>query len=554
MLSTFHGLETAKRGLSTQQAGLHTTGHNISNANTEGYSRQRTNMTASDGFPNAAFNRPGIPGQMGTGVQANDVQRVREAFLDVQYRAENNDHGYWDAKHEALYKMEDVMNEPTDDGLTNTMDEFWNALQDLSSDPEDSGARSVVRQRGEALAETFNYKSDSLEQIQSDYGNELSVNEDDINSILYRLDAVNTQIAEVEPHGDLPNDLYDQRDLLVDELSGHINISVERNESGGNAKDSAEGAYTIHMVDNDGEETGIELIDGENLDYNQIALEYADDGAVDAQNPPVTGVSFTNEALVNTDYDTDELTNADGESREAMAIEDFFQSSGSLAAKIEAYGYAEGGAENPDLANVQGDFPEMMAKLDEMITTFAAEFNEVHESGWSLAEIADGEKANGGDGIPFFTFADGANAAQNVRVSDAVRDSTDNIAASAAADDGEAAEEAFAGDGSNALALANVKDAELDFDGDTTDVQSYYQGVIGEMAVKTNEAERMKDNTGSLLESVKQNRDSVSSVSLDEEMTDMIQFQHAYNAAARSITAVDEMLDRIINQMGIVGR
>ena len=112
----------------------------------------------------------------------------------------------------------------------------------------------------------------------------------------------------------------------------------------------------------------------------------------------------------------------------------------------------------------------------------------------------------------------------------------------------------FAGSGSNATALANVKDTILNYGGSTTSVTSFYQSVIGDMGVQASQAKQMTDNSNVLRDSVLTRRESVSSVSLDEEMTDMIKFQHAYNAAARNITMIDEMLDRIINNMGVVGR
>ena len=133
MASTFYGLETARRALNTQQAALLTTGHNIANANTPGYTRQRVNMTTTQAFPSVGINRPQIAGQMGTGVQIGDVQRIRDSFIDTQYHTETSKLGYWQAKAEQLSQMEDIMNEPSETGLANTLDEFWSSLQDLAS-------------------------------------------------------------------------------------------------------------------------------------------------------------------------------------------------------------------------------------------------------------------------------------------------------------------------------------------------------------------------------------------------------------------------------------
>ena len=118
MTSTFHGLETAKRAMFTQQQALYVTGHNIANVNTPGFSRQRVNFVQTEPYPAVAMNRPQIPGQMGTGVKAGSVERIRESFLDIQYRNESNKLGYWESRAESLSKMEDIMNEPTDNGLS----------------------------------------------------------------------------------------------------------------------------------------------------------------------------------------------------------------------------------------------------------------------------------------------------------------------------------------------------------------------------------------------------------------------------------------------------
>src|SRR6185312_15502571 len=111
MGSTFMGLEASKRGLTTQQSALYTTGHNISNANTLGYSRQRVNMEATLGYPGTGLNAPKIPGHLGTGVQAQSIQRIRDEFIDRQYRQETTKLGYWESRANAISQMEDIMSE-----------------------------------------------------------------------------------------------------------------------------------------------------------------------------------------------------------------------------------------------------------------------------------------------------------------------------------------------------------------------------------------------------------------------------------------------------------
>lgn len=237
MRSTFSGLEIAKRGMFTQQSALNTTGHNIANANTPGYTRQRVNFEQTEPYPNASINRPHIPGQTGTGVQAGTIERVRDSFLDTQFRYENNKSGYWDSRADALLKMEEIMNEPSETGLSKSFDRFWQSMQDLALNPTNAGARSVVRERGKAVAETFHYLSTSLKAVQGELKSELEVSVKEINSLANQINSINKQISEIEPHGYLANDLYDERDRLLDQLSGLSNVKISYEKAGKCASD-----------------------------------------------------------------------------------------------------------------------------------------------------------------------------------------------------------------------------------------------------------------------------------------------------------------------------
>jgi flagellar hook-associated protein 1 len=521
MRSTFHGLEVAKRGMFTQQSALYVTGHNIANANTPGYSRQRVNFEQTEPYPPASMNRPQIPGQMGTGVEAGSIERVRESFLDLQYRGENNKLGYWEARADALKKMEDIMNEPSDNGLSKTMDQFWQALQDLSVNPENEGARSVVRQRGLAVVETFHYLADSLTAIQNDLANQINVTIKEINSIAEQLYKINQQIREIEPHGYLPNDLYDERDRLLDQLSNLVNIKIEAKPSGGNAVKTAEGIYDVYIVDDTGNQ--YLLVDG-NQSYKTLSIQPSNAAYLETPTGPVNQLALK-------DVTTNSTTNIP------------FTSSGKLKGLIEAYGYVDG-------SDVKGIYPEMLKDLDNLAYSFAKRFNEVHKQGYTLNPSNQG-------GLFFEDLAQVTGAAKAIQLSSNIND-LNNIAASSQQNE--------PGNGLNAIKLANVKnsnfanlqdpapDPSITYPIKAGTLQSYYEGMIGKLAVDTQQANRLMNNSEVLRQSVEERRQSVSGVSLDEEMTNMIKFQHAYNAAARNITVIDEMLDKIINGMGVVGR
>lgn len=516
MRSTFMGLETARRGMFTQQGALQTTGHNIANASTPGYTRQRVNFTQTEPYPGAGLNMPLLPGQVGTGVEAGSVQRIRESFLDVQYRNENNKLGYWEARSEAYTKMEEVMNEPSDSGLSKTMDMFWQSLQDLAVNPSNPGARSVVRQRAVAVAETFNYLSTSLNGIRADLKNEVSVTEKEINSLAEQINNINIQISAVEPHGLLPNDLYDERDRLIDQLSTLVNIKVDYSSSGGNASPIAEGKVNITVVNEQGNSIG-QLVN--TTGFNKFTVNF------DGEDASVKTITIGN----------------------AQMDVNQFSSIGKLKAVVESYGYEKAPGE------VAGVYPEMLAELDNMAYMFAYQFNLQHQEGATPNQINDETTAETPD---FFSDSENGKVdllnkkgmAARLEVSDEIMSSLDNIATASK-------DNATLGDATNIKALADIINQSYKYGNDTeSNFRNYYEVLVGGMAVNSQEAVRLSSNSGTLKQAVEERRMSVSSVSLDEEMTNMIQFQHAYNASARMITLQDEMLDKIINGMGTVGR
>ncbi len=531
-MSTFHGLEMARQALFAQQSALYTTGHNISNANTDGYSRQRVNFETTSPFPAASRNRPEIPGQMGTGVKIGTVQRLRDRFLDMQFRAENSKAGYWDTKNEALGRLETVLNEPSDSGLSHTMNQMWESLQDLSANPDNSGARSVVAGRGEAVADTLNHLSKTIQAQREEQKGQMEATVKKANSILNQINEINKNIKAIEPHGLVSNDLYDDRDRLIDELSGIVNIDVTHESSGGGSVSTAEGIVTIELADSKGNkfDPPVTLVNGDESTYHEIGF--------------------------NEDSDGQGITSMTIEGHESdIAAHEFIDSLGSLSALIETYGYEE------ESGSFKGIHSDTLKELDKLAAELVTRFNEIHESGFDL---------NGEKGISFFEPADGEITAENIRVNQKIIDDPSKIAASTGEiNEGEDSEDDYISseNGENATLLSSVFDtafSDIQTDGTNsesgsnidkdTSINSFYASLIGDIGVTAEEAKRMAGNTGILRSQVDNQRMSVSAVSLDEEMSNMIQFQHAYNAAARSMTTIDEMLDKIINGMGIVGR
>ena len=526
MISSFMGLETAKRGLTASQSALYTTSNNVANANTTGYTRQRVNLQQTTGFPTVGMNSPMVAGQIGTGVEGTTVQRIRETFLDAQYRTQNNKVGYYSAMSESLSKMEGIMNEPSESGLSAVMEKFWNALQGLAANTENSGAREVVASTGVMVADTLNYYYNSLTSVQKDIGNQIDVKANEINTIISNIDNINKEISKVEPHGMVPNELYDKRDVLVDNLSKLVSVNVTNviPTDYGNASPVATGLYNIEMTKEDGS----------------------------SFNPPInlvnvnkTGILGTSQIQVNKDTTTGAVKNVTVGSKEITE----YNFSGELAGLIQSYGYEK---KDGEVTTVVGAYPEMLDKLDKMTAAFVNEFNAIHSKGY----ILKGNNTEEVKGSKFFELGDGTkNAAQAITVSSDILKDPSKIAAGK--------NSGASGDNGIAQELADLKKKAFSSYESISDedkkklsgnFDSYYSGLIGSLGVDSQSAQKNLANSETLSASVQQNRESVSSVSLDEEMTDMIKFQQAYNASARMVTMMDEMLDKIINGMGVGGR
>jgi len=507
MRSTFMGLETNKRGMFTQQSGLYTVGHNISNANTLGYSRQRVNMEATTPYPGIGLNSGTTPGFIGTGVQAHSIQRIRDTFVDRQYRQESNNFGYWETRSKAISQMEEVMAEPSEFGLNATLNQFWKSLEDLSTHPENAGARRVVVERGIATATSFNYMHKQLSDIQSNLKNEIRISTDRTNSIFKQIADINHQIQKIEPNGYMPNDLYDARDMLLDELSTYFPIEVVAVPTGGNSKAIAEGSVTVSILTSTGK---IEVVKGKEFTTMASNLSATD-----------TYEDFTQFTFSST-------ANLVGGT---INHGDLVQDKGKMLSLVNSYGY--GGD--------QGVYPEMLKKLNDLAMAFATEFNNLHNGAINPDGSYEFNSATpAGD---FFEITTGAG---DIKVLEAIKNDPNKIGASSSADE--------EGNGKNAILLANMQSKSFNIGGTNSTIQTFYQSVIGKLGVDGQQSIRMEFNSATLSLAVENRRSSISSVSLDEEMTDMIKFQQAYNASARMITVVDETLDRIINGMGRVGQ
>lgn len=526
MRSTFGGIEISKRSLFAQQTALLTTGHNVANANTAGYSRQVVNLVASRPIEAPGMTNSKIPGQLGQGVEFDQIKRIREKFLDTQFYSENKSFGEWTVRKDSLEKLESIFNEPSDTGIRQVIEGFWSAWQTVSKEPENLTARAALKEKALALTDAFNHNAKKLDELTSDLTENINVKLKEANTLLGQVADLNNEIFRIEGLGNNANDLRDQRDLIVDQLSKITNVSVTESSSG----------LDIRMG-------SVVLVSGATV-ASTLSSESVEAGfkSKDLSSGEIYGM------IVSRDQDLESYK---------------FQLNSMVKALAEGQATVTlpKGTVVPDGTIVNGvpltgTIPQRTLASDTSVTVKG--INGLHQLGYSLE---DPPKA----GIPFFTLKDGATefTASSISVNPDIVKKVANIAASARvyqAPDG--SEKVVRGNNDIALSLAGFQNQKFDFDPSSNGTplltsgtfDEFFRALVGQLGVQSQEATRQASNQKVLVEQVDSRRQSVSGVSLDEEMANMIKYQHAYNAAARSLTTFDEMLDKVINSMGVVGR
>ena len=221
MLNSFYGLEMGKRALNAFRLGLQTVGHNVSNMKTAGYSRQRVNLST---MPPATL---GGPGQVGMGVKVNEIVRIRDEFLDFQYRSSLSTLGYWDKINKLYEAIQNYIPEPVKPGIRVSMDKFFNAMQKLQESPESTAARQTLVEAARSLGGTLSGVIKGFESYSKALNDEVKTSVDQANRILHEIASLNKQIYQLKALGQNPNDLLDQRDLLLDKISKMMDVTFQ---------------------------------------------------------------------------------------------------------------------------------------------------------------------------------------------------------------------------------------------------------------------------------------------------------------------------------------
>lgn len=564
-MSDFAGLRIALSALYAQRRGLELTGHNVANANTAGYSRQRLDM-ANAGAPAAPAFWSKWMGD-GAGVLVTGTVRYRDQFLEIRAALEHGAQARLDRRLDVLGRLEDLFGEPGEVGISKQLSEYWAGWDDVANHPNDSAARSQLMERAATIASSFNETAASIVAMRTNAIAELQALAADINATASTVAQLNKAIKSAEIAGLSPNDLMDQRDLLANKLARMAGATLRSGEYGAvnvyvggtalvfeNRYDTfgldTSGATTVYRWQTGGFVADVATGDAGGLlesvndilpsylaDLDTVALQLTSD--VNALHSSVTGslaaADRDQSAAGNLDFELD--LNGGGFSNVTVAVADWSGAGGdaALQAALQAAVDAAIGAGNATVT-VSGAVGE---RLDIEIAPTGTNTMLVQASGANVGFVTLlGTTAVGLDGVGGRRFFE-ATGALDLAVSGDIAGSTAAVAA------GVAAGGPF--DGSRALGLAALAESSAGAD-------ARYRAYIVNLGVDSQTTQRrhsIQTETTSRLDVA---RDAGAGVDIDEEMVNMVQFQHAYNGAARFMTAIDEMLNKLINQTGVVGR
>jgi len=530
--------------MAAAQLGMDISSQNISNSDVEGYSRKRLNMAAD-------YRPDGTYGQMGFGVNVIDITRMRNAFVDQQIRQQNQQVGYYTQVNDAYTTIQNVFTEPSDTGLQNYMDQFFDSWQNLANNPADLSARTMVKTNGEILTDTFHNLASQLSAYKQSRNDEITQRVNKVNELSKEIFNLNKEIASVEISKQNANDSRDKRDKDLKDLSKLIDIDTQENDLGQITVTTGGSIIVSPAYQQDIETTTSTYTASDGSTVTDIGMRFKDSKLPYApQNGEIKGLFDTRDVVL-PEYQRklDDLAKALAEKVNAV-----HQSGYSLngVSGLQFFDPAVTGASDIKLsASVISDVQNIAAATGgETLVSPATPLTLTYGVPGALGQrniYAGSVTVQAGNAtlventdyqVDYHTGA--------IQLLHAGYNNTPlmvNFKYTTGNSQGE-------GDNANAIAIAKLRE-DLTMDNDTlgnptTNFNGFYAAFIGKLGLDSNEATSNLDSRNHLVSQYEAQQDSVAGVSLDDEMSEIIKFQHIYQASARLITTTGEMLDTLL--------
>ncbi|MBI5327354.1 MAG: flagellar hook-associated protein FlgK [Deltaproteobacteria bacterium] len=542
-------LNIGKTALLTSQTAIQTTSHNIANVNTPGYTRQRANLAAGE---------PVLGGgkYLGTGVKLTGVERVYDRFINAQILDASEANGRYSALEDRLRRLEGIFNDSQRLGAADVLNGFFDAIHDVVNDASSYSARAVLLSKAEIMTDRINSLDlrlrDEIRNIESEINNAAK----DINSLAAQIAVLNGKIQEIEAGGsENANDLRDERELLLKKLAEKIDMTaLEDSESqqmtvlaaGGNLLAAGGAASSLTVSANTGNNNYYDVMLGDHNITDNISSGKLK-GLIEARD------SHFQDALTRLDILSASITkefnvlHSGGYGLDSSTGNNFFTA---LSPIITTMSSNTGGATAS--ASVQ-TLSSLTLDDYEIRFTSSSSFNIVNTTEDTI--VSTGNSYTSGANIDFeglravitndtgspqsgdiFRISVTKGAAQNIGM--AVTDPNKFAAASTSA--------TLPGGNANVVNMAELENSNVMANG-TAVFSGYYTAIVADIGVSSGEAKTNSDAQTLVLEELESYRDSISGVSLDEEGINLLKYQHSYQAAAKVITTVDDMLNTLMS-------
>lgn len=524
MASTFLAYNVASRAMEASQASINIVGNNISNVNTEGYTRQRVDIVSvtTSGMVQK-YATPVI--STGIGAKAVRTTQLRDPYIDARFRTQNAEMNRYETMVKGLRNLEDIFDEASTEALQGELSSFINDLQSLSQSPTSSDIAQVARSAAEKVTQVINMYATQLEEVRIEQTENLEVTiNSEFNTYVKNIASLNKQIQNEEIYGNTPNELYDQRNLLIDKLSGIANIEVSMSPADVITENLSIPHYTIKIKNQSG---GDDIMLVDNGKYSEMSLDTTDPLNIQIKIEDTTGVlrSDVNSNIID----------------------------GSLKGYI-------------NLINGKGSFADVAAgesdskgifyysqKMDIFAKQFASELNAIN------SDITGATTE-----LLLFSDSTGVSAAgitaKNLQVSTAwlKNPAYINTTRNPVIDPPPTPDyKATPASSDNILRMIEKMSDKLEFQdsfGNTIlngTFNEYMTGVVSEVATDVELNTNFSRTATNVFQTISDARDSVAGVSLNEEGINLSAFQKVYNAAMRYFNVLDQNLDNIINKMGV---
>lgn len=554
MGTLFSAFDIARSGMATAQVQLDVVGHNIANVNKEGFSRQRVELVS-----NVPINR--AFGQIGRGVRIDAVAQIRDVFLDSLYRRQVPSLADAEVRNEFLTRIEDIFLEPGPNGLSQRLNLFFESLNEYSTNVESLPTRQSVVTEAQSLANLFGEVTERLRLLRTNANEEIVNFVPEINALAERIGAINAQIRTAEAGGNPANDLRDDRGVLLDRLARLVNIFTRERSDGtidvlvsGNSLVGGTLVRTLEAVRNSS-------LDPERTDL--VEVRYADNGTLlNAQNGELFAVQeMRDDTLVRVDNSMDTLaatiieqinrihTQARGLNNLTGTVSStnvntlagtlpFTVQDGSFDVLVyDATGAIVGTSTIPITAGVTTP-ADIVAALNAVNPNLSATLSGTTIVNVTAAAGFSFSMANDTSGIltslgfgGLFTGID----ARTIGVNQDILDDPRLLAS------GFDPDPLNTGDNSAALAMADVRNGQFLQMGSAT-INDFYESTIVQLGIEGQTVDQRLEVETTFVEGFERRRQEVSGVSLDEEVSLLLQFQRAFEASARVVTVTDRML------------